>query len=223
MDGEAPDVEFVNDQVFHGNEGPGEVAPVEVVLHHPGFVVLAGAVLHAPLALARYRPGIGVQKVLGLVEDQAFLRVPGAVHPEGVLELLDVQLEDDHGIHVPDAVPLWEGENGVGLGFPPVEEQKFNGGGAVGVDREVHAAGDSGGAVDFVKAWPHVETVQMVHGNQVDGAGQSYRRGFGNGRLGRDAVLCFHRELLPRRSGDCRIRSHYTTRPQICHNFFPIL
>ena len=223
MDGEAPDMKLVNHQILHGDQGPGHVAPVEVVLHHPGPVVLVHDGLHAPLALSRHRPGVRVQEVAGLVENQALLHVPGAVHPEGVLELLNVQLEYNHGVHVSDAVAVREGQDGVGLLLPPLEEQQLDGGGSVGMDRKVHAAGDGGGAVDLVKARPHVEPVYVVHGNEMDGAGQGHRGGLGKGRLGRDIVLCFHRELLPSRSGGCRIRLHYTTPPQICHSFFPFL
>ena len=225
MNGKAPDMKLVNHQVLHGNQRPGHVAPVEVVLDHPGLVMLVHGGLNPPLALARHRPGVGVQQVFRLIENNAPGGVSGTVYPEGILELLDVQLEHDHGVHISDAVTLREGENGVRLRLLPPEEQKLNGGGPVGVNREVYAAGDGGGSVDLVKARAHVEAVDMVHGDQVNGAGQGHRGGglLGKRCLGRDVVLCFHRKLLPRRSGDCRIRLHYTTFPQICHNFFPFL
>ena len=225
VNGEAPDMELVDHQVLHGDQGPGHVAPVEVVFHHAGLVVLAGAVFHAPLALSRYSAGIRVQKILGLIKEQAFLHVFGTVHPEGVLKFLDVQLKHDHRVHIADAVTLRKGEDGVGLRLLPPEQQQFDGRGPVGVDREVYTAGDGGGSVDLVKTGAHVESVQMVHGDQVDGAGQRHCGGgrLRNRRLEGLSVCMFHRELLPRRFGDCRIRSHYTTLPQICHNIFGFL
>ena len=115
-------MELIDHQVLHGDQGEAGIPPVKVVLHYPGLVVLAPGGGVAPPALARHRPGIGVQQVLGLVEKLPLFRLIGAVHPVGVLELLNIQLEDDHGVHVADAVMLGEGQHGKRLVGLPVEQ-----------------------------------------------------------------------------------------------------
>ena len=109
--GKAPHMELVDDQVLHGDEGLAGVAPVEVVLDHPGLVVLAPGGGVAPPALAGDGPGVGVQQVLAPVEDEALVRLVGPADPVGVLEFLDVQLEDNHGVHVADAVVPGKGQH----------------------------------------------------------------------------------------------------------------
>ena len=184
--GEAPDVEFVDNQVLHGQEGLVIAPPVEVVLDHPGLVVLtARGGLDAPLALAGDCLGVGVQQIAASVEKQALGGVVGALHPVGVLKLVDVQLEDDHRVDIADPVVFGEGNHGVGLVRLPVEEEQRDGLRALGVDGEVDAAGDGGGAVNLIEAGADIEPVHMVHGDQVDGAGQADL----NGLLGADGFL----------------------------------
>ena len=144
----------------------------------------------APFALAGDRLGIGVKKVLALVKDLACLRLIGAIHPVGVLKLLDVQLEDDHGVHVADPAALGEGEDREGLRLLPVEQQQLDRAGPVGVDGEIYAAGNGCGAVNLIEAGAHGEAVYIVQGCQVDGAGQGEllhrQRAFGivSGQMG---------------------------------------
>ena len=171
--GEAPDVEFVDHQVLHGDKRGLQVAPVKVVLHYPGLVVLPPGGAAAPLALTGDGLGVGVQEVLAFVKDFALFRLIGSVYPVGVLKILNVQLEDDHGVDVADAVVLGEGQHGEGRLLLPVKQQQLNGGGPVGVDREIHAAGDGGGPVDLIKPGTDGKAVDIVQGNQVDGAGQA--------------------------------------------------
>ena len=170
--GEAPYVELVDDEVLHGNQRRRQVPPVEVVPDHPGLVVLAPGGGVAPPALAGDGLGVRVQEVLALVEDLSLFRLIGAVHPVGVLEFLDIQLKDDHGIHIADPVPLGEGQHGEGFDGLPVEQQQLDGAGPVGMDREIHPARDGGSPVALIEAGAHGEAVDIVQGGQVDGPGQ---------------------------------------------------
>ena len=196
--GEAPDVELVNDEVLGGDEGLVQLAPVEVILHHPGLVVLAVGGGLAPVALAGDRFGVGVQQVAAFVEDKAPFRLIGPIHPVGVLKLLDVQLEHDHGVHISDAVVVGEGEDGEGLVLLPVEEQQLHPGGPVGVDGEIYPAGDGGSAVGVVKAGADIKAVDVVHGDQVDRPGQ-HHAGL---RLGAGGLVTAHAVFssLPRQA-----------------------
>ena len=147
-----------------------------------------------PLALARHRLGVGVQQVLAFVEHQPLLGVVGAVHPVGVLEFLNVQLEHDHGVDITDAVVLGEGEHGEGLVLFPMKEEQLDGGGPVGVYGEVDAAGDGGGAVAVVEAGADVEAGNAVQRDQMEGAGGAngdgaVRPGLGDGRLFRHGSI----------------------------------
>ncbi len=190
--GEAAHVELVDDEVLRGDEGLAHIAPVKVVLHHPGLVVLAMGSGIAPAALAGDRLGVGVQQIAAFVKNQALFRLVGAVNPVGVLKFLDVQLEHNHGVHIADAVVLGEGEDGEGLVLRPVEQQQLHPRGPVGVDGEVHAAGDGGGAVGVVKAGTHVEPGDVFQGDQMDGAGQ-HHAGL---HLGAQALFRVHTSII---------------------------
>ena len=172
--GKATDMELIDDEVLHGNQGSADIAPVEVVLHHSGLVVLAVGRRFAPGALASHRLGVGVQQVLALVKDKPPLRLIGAVHPVSVLKLLNVQLEHNHGVHITNSVVLREGEHREGLRLLSVEQQQLNARGAVGVDGEIDAAGNGSGAVGLIKTGPDIKAADVVHGNQMDGARKDY-------------------------------------------------
>ena len=144
--GESAHMEFVDHQVFHGDRFASLQPPVEVVLYHAGAVAVLGIVCAAPAALAGHGPGIGIQQDLGLIEAEPFFLVIGSVQPVGVLEFFHVQAEDDHGIDEADPVIIRKLQRGIGLFRLPVEEEQFAGSGSVGLDREIHAARDRGGA-----------------------------------------------------------------------------
>ena len=172
MLGEAPDVGLVDDHVPEGQMWVVKIPPVKDVLHHPGVVGAAGGLVAAPDALAGDRPGVGVQQVLGLVKEQTPVRVVGAVHPVGVLDLIDVQVKDDHGEGVADAEVLREGENGKGLLLGAAEETQLTVGGIDGVDGEADPAGHHVGAVEQEVARTHPIAGNDVGGGQgLDGQG----------------------------------------------------
>ena len=174
-------MELVDDKVLHGDQGRTGVLPVKVILHHPGPVVLAVGRGLSPPALPSHRFGIGVQQVTAFVENQPPFRLIGTVHPVGVLELLDIQFEHDHGVHIADAVALGKGQRREGLRLSPAKQQQLNRAGIVGVHREVHAAGDGGSPVDLVKPRTDLKSADHVHGDQVDRPGQNqlFRRSCG--------------------------------------------
>ena len=207
--GKAPDMELVDDQVLHGNQRLGHIFPVEVVLDHPGLVVLALGGGGPPPALAGDRFGVGVQQILAPVEDQPTLGIVRAVYPVGVLKLLNVQLEHDHGVDIADAVVGGEGEDGKGLVLFPVEEEQLDGAGPVGVDGEVDAAGNGGGAVAVVEAGPDIEAGDVVQGDQMDGT--------------RDGGLCHERfpplkiiPIVPQKGGPVKEKRWFTGGRRSC-------
>ena len=61
-----------------------------------------------------------------MVKNQPLFRLVGTVHPVGILKLLNIQLEDDHGIDIADAVVPGERQNGKGFLRLPLEQQQFN-------------------------------------------------------------------------------------------------
>ena len=172
MLGETPDVGLVDDHVPEGQMRVVKIPPVEDVLHHPGVVGATGGLVAAPDALAGDRPGVGVQQVFGFVEEQTPVRVVGAVHPIGVLDLIDVQVKDDHGEGVADAEVLREGENGKGFLLGAAEETQLTVGGIDGVDGEADPAGHHVGAVEQKEAGPHPEAGDGVGGGQWFGGQQ---------------------------------------------------
>ena len=172
MLGKAPDVGFINDHVPEGEMGVMKGPPVEDVLHHPGVIGEAGSLVAAPYALSRDRPGVGVQQVLGLVEEQAPVRVVRTVHPVGVLDLVDVQVKDDHGEGVADTEVIGKGQDGKGLLLGAAEEAQLAVGGVDGVDGEADPAGHHVGAVEEKEAGPHPEAGDGVGGGQRFGGQQ---------------------------------------------------
>ena len=151
---EAAHVQLVDHQVLKRHVPVAEARPVKSVAHH-ARAVGAGEALGAPDALARDGPGVGVQEAAGLVEEQAAGRVVRPVHPVGVLRVLDVQPEDDHGEGVADAAVLREGEDGIGLRLAPAEEAELAARRVQGLDGEADAAGHGRGAGHAEQARPH--------------------------------------------------------------------
>ena len=67
----------------------------------------------------------------------------------------------------------------------------LDGGGPMGVDGEVHAAGDGSGPIDLIEAGPDLEAGNLVQGDQVDPAGQrQLDRLLRLGLRGQAGVLC---------------------------------
>ena len=168
----APDVEFIDDEILHGNQGRPGGLPVKVVLHHSGPVVLAVGRGLSPLALSCHRLGIGVQQIAVFVKNQSLFRLVGTVHPVGILKLLDIQLEHNHGIYVANAVVPGKGQHRKGVRRSPVKQQQLNRGRSPGVHGKVHAAGNGRSPIDLVKPRAHVKAADPVHGDQVDRTGE---------------------------------------------------
>ena len=87
-----------------------------------------------------------------------------------------------------------EGQHGKWLVLRAVEEQQLHRDGPLGVDGEIHSAGDRGGAVDLIKARPHVKACDIVQRDQVDGPGKADLV-YLLGDLG--GLRLFHRNRLP--------------------------
>ena len=123
---EAPDVELIDHQVLDGGAKLGSHAPVEVIFYDPGPVAVL-LDLFAPGALAGDGFGIGVDEDVVPAEEKSLFRGVRAVQPEGVLEFLNVEAEDDHGEDVADPVAVRDGEDRVGILFLPVIEKDLAG------------------------------------------------------------------------------------------------
>ena len=116
----APHMELIDNQIAHLIKGIRRVSPVKIILDHPGVVEAVPLLALSPDALSGHRPGVRVEKHVFLIEKQALLRIPGAVQPVGVLELLDIQAEDNHGIDLANPVMSWKFQDRVGLFLFPV-------------------------------------------------------------------------------------------------------
>ncbi len=100
------------------------------------------------------------------IEQEPVLRLIGPVYLVGILEILDIQPEDDHGVHVPDFIGLRKGKPGIGGGSVPVEEEQGAGSPVMGVDGEVHAHGKRHGPVHVKEAGTDGKALDFVHGRQ---------------------------------------------------------
>ena len=65
-----------------------------------------------PDPLAGHSPCIRIQKDGIPAEDQALFRQMGAFDPVSIFKILDIQAENDHGIHVADLVFVWKRQGG---------------------------------------------------------------------------------------------------------------
>ena len=117
----SPYVQFIDNQVLHGKQGLLIVAPVKIILHHPGFITLPQCGRLAPQALSGHGLGIGVQKVFILVENKPLLRLIRPLHPVGIFKFPNTQLKYNHGIHIPNPVMGWEWQDSIGLILCPPE------------------------------------------------------------------------------------------------------
>ena len=164
MVGEAAHMELIDDQVAHGAGGLRRIAPVEAVLDDTGVVTAALAV--APDPLAGDEAGVRIQEHGMGIEQKPVLRLIGPVYLVGILEILNVQPEDDHGIHIPYLIGLRKGQPRIRGGSVPVEEEQGTGGPVMGVDGEVHAHGERHGPVHVKEAGTDGKALDFVHGRQ---------------------------------------------------------
>ena len=135
---EASDVELIYDHVLHRDVRVRFGAPVKIVPDDACFEEMPHADLFAPDALPGHRLGVNVEQDVVLVEDQASLGFVRPVEAEGILKILDIEAEDEHGVDVADPVFLGKRYDRVGFGLLAVEEKQLAGGRAARMDREIH-------------------------------------------------------------------------------------
>ena len=95
-------------------------------------------ILASPLALTGDCAGVRIEQDLCLVEAEPFFFIIGTVQPVGVLELLHVQTEHDHGVDEADLIVIRKFQGGERFLRFPVEEEQFAGRRPVGLDGKVH-------------------------------------------------------------------------------------
>ena len=155
-------MEFVDDQIFHGNGLAPLQPPVKVVLYDPGAVAVLCVILASPLALTGDCAGVRIEQDLCLVEAEPFFFIIGTVQPVGVLELLHVQTEHDHGVDEADLIVIRKFQGGERFLRFPVEEEQFAGRRPVGLDGKVHPARNDGGAEETEKSGAHLESGDII-------------------------------------------------------------
>ena len=79
---------------------------------------------------------------MAFVKQKPFCRVIGPVHPVGILKLLYIQPEHDHGIYVADPVVFRKRQHRIGFRLFPVIKKELAGYCPVGMDRKIHPSGD---------------------------------------------------------------------------------
>ena len=80
---------------------------------------------------------IRIQQNLVFVKQQPGTRIARAVDPIGVLKLLDVQIENNHGVYIADLIRLRKRKRGVRCFFAAVEQEQLTGCSAMCVDCKV--------------------------------------------------------------------------------------
>ena len=148
MGGKGADVHLIDDQVGKGKP-QGRVALPVVILPDdlaPVDEVRSVLLLPAPDAAAGNGFGIGIQQDLRGIEAVALLRRPGAVEAVAVFHGVDVQAEDQHREHVPDAEAVRERDLREGLRLAVVIQHQGASRGVLGIDAEIHPAVHQRGA-----------------------------------------------------------------------------
>ena len=168
MTSKTPDMELVNHTVPESGKGLGGLIPAEIIVHHPGLVEILPAQAEAPAALAGDRLCVRIQQILCLVENQALLRLKGAVDGVGVFKFVNFQAVYKHGEHIPHPVMGGKGKAGIGGPLPAVEEKQGTGDGAEGNDGKIHPVGEGGGAIYLIKTGAHVKALDSVLGREID-------------------------------------------------------
>ena len=135
--GKAPHMQLVDDQVAQLPPGLRHTPPVKHIPHHPGMVMLF--LMLSPDALARHRPGIGVQKDGVFIKAQPLLRLPRPVDAVGIFKFPDIQAENDHGVHIPNPVFLRKGQHRIRFFLAPVKKQQLAACPLMSMHGEIHA------------------------------------------------------------------------------------
>ena len=134
--------------------------------------MLASRQRFPPPALSGNRLGIGVQQIPGLIKYKPFFRFIWAVHPVRILKFTDIQPEHNHGVHIANAVMLWKGQDRIRLLLCPPKQQKLNICGSMRIHCKIDSPGYGGGSVDLIEPRPDRVSSHVIHGYQVNGAGQ---------------------------------------------------
>ena len=167
---EVAHVHLVHDEVVDGRLQRHVVLPVEVVEHHAGPVLVQAVPvgLLSPHVAPYDELRVGVEQYPGLVEPVTLLGLEGAVHAEAVLDVLVVEVEDNHREHIAQAELAEEGDFDERLLLAVVEQHQRAVGGVAGIDREVdHVAGDRR-AERIGPARAQLQPLVLVGGKQIN-------------------------------------------------------
>ncbi len=170
----APYMELIDNQILHRQKRRLQVLPVKIIFNHAGLIMLIHRGGSPPHALTRNSLGIRIQKITVLIKNQPLFRLVGPVHPVSVFKFFNIQFKNNHGIHIADAVMLRKRKHGKRLILFPVEQKKLNGGGSMGMNREVYTSRNCRSSVNFIKSGTHLKAVYIVQRNQMNGPGKTY-------------------------------------------------
>ena len=163
-EGKAPDMEFIDDQVLHGNLPVGMVRPFIGSSHNPGMVGLISGLRLPPVPVGGHRFCVDIQQHMSFVKKLAFFRTVGTVHPVGILKTGNIESEDNHGPDIPDPVSVRKWNHRVGFLLAAVKKQQLHRSGAAGVQRKVDGTAVSHGGRTVQLAQSHTD---RVAGNAV--------------------------------------------------------
>ena len=142
------DVHFVNDQFIYRSLQRKVILPIEIIANHTGTVLIRiiPVRLRSPHIASRNQLGIRVHQNLRLVKAMSFFRIPRAVHPITIFDILEIQIENHHREYIPHLELLLERYLHERFRLVIMEKDQRAGSGITGIDREVHGIPHYGSA-----------------------------------------------------------------------------
>ena len=132
-------MKFVDDKITDLAWGLRHIFPVKSITYNTGMI--ASDLLLTPFTLACNSLGIRIEKNFCLIENMTFFRFIRTVNMISILQILDVQPHDDHGIDITDTTGVRKRKNCERLLFTGVEKKKFAGCTVTGMCGKVNSVG----------------------------------------------------------------------------------
>ena len=167
---EVAHVHLIDDEVVDGRFQWQVVFPIEVVEHHTGTILVEAIPigLFPPDITTHNQFCVRVEQYLRLIEAMAFFWKEGTIHPEAILYVLIIQVEDDHREHITQPELLEEGDFDKRLLLAVVEEYQRAVSGITGIDREIHHIAKDHSAKRIRSAWAQFQSFILMCRKQID-------------------------------------------------------
>ena len=143
------------------------IAPIKIIHHNPGMVVMILIWLLPPYTLSGYRSRIRIQKRFCFVKNQTLFRIMHSIHTVRILKIINIQSKHNHRINTADSIMLRKRKNCIRLLVTPVIKKQLHTGCFQRTDRKIHALSQCRRSTDFIKSRPDIISIYIVQRNEM--------------------------------------------------------